>query len=139
MMQSYERIRPSLWYLVLYCTSVSGALSFERPFGNNPVLLLCSTGVLFLLCALLILARLSQVVRAFQLVSGLVLTFLGNVAERPANQDIAFFGFVLVIYGMCILMPASGSELRSSLKRRVRSPNVSDMHQQEDSGHGKHS
>jgi hypothetical protein len=109
--RSWNRLKPVAWYLTLYCLAVAGALSFERPFGSNVfTLLIPATFLLFLLCAVLYLLNLGVIVRALELFSGFAFTFIGNVADRPANQDVAFFVFVFFMLGMCILTPPLENE-----------------------------
>jgi hypothetical protein len=91
----------------MYCLAVAGALSFEKPFAASSTLLLAVAAAIFLLGLALYAVDLGIAVRGVQLLSAFAFIFLGIAADRPANNDIAYFAFIGVMLGVCILTPGS--------------------------------
>jgi hypothetical protein len=105
--RSWSDIKPIRGYLAMYCLAVAGALSFEDPFAASITLLLAMIAAIFLLGLALYAIDLGVAVRGLQLLSAFAFMYLGIAAERPINNDVAYFAFIGVVLGVCILTPDS--------------------------------
>ena len=106
-LRSLGDIKPSLGYLAMYCLAVAGALSFDNPFAANVALLLAAPALVFLLGLSLYAIDFGVAVRGLQLLSAFVFMYFAGLVDRPANVNVAYFSFIGVILGVCILAPDS--------------------------------